>query len=453
MRIARRLLDSRLSLGLVPAFVLGSLMACSSDEDVVLGEDAGDAGADVGAPPEASTADAVEDAGTEAAPRPPPAVLPKSDAGAPPVVCATSPCAKSLVTTLNSEGFCALLDDGTVACWGQNDVGQLGRGAAAGTVSSPTPMRVPALANIVALDHTCAVDASGATWCWGKGSFLQSTTLATTTQTSPIKLTIDPATKVAMTVSTACAGVEGGVVCWGTNENGQVALPAPGAKTNVPLTARAIAMPDGAPIRELRAGSAAFVLRDDGTLVTWGASPPLGRVSSLFPDPYPNPVELAGVSSIDIEGQNACAVAEGIAYCWGSANDGFNNGALDTPLDRALPEPIATPEPLVQIATTRNTGIASTPQRQCACGVSGAVYCWGNNASGQAGDGTTTYAPTPVKVTGLPDPAAQVRTTPTSTCALLTSGKVFCWGNNDYGQLGSGKSTRPVLVPQEIVSP
>ncbi len=454
MCTARRFPDSRFVglASLALSVIAGAMAACSTEEDVLLGADV-DAGGDIEAGADPSTLDASgEETGTDGA-APPAVVLPRSDAGAPPVVCTSTPCAKALVTTLNSEGFCVLLDDGTVACWGQNESGQLGRGAGAGTIS-PTPARVPGLTDVVALDHTCAVDTSGRAWCWGKGPFLRSTTQPTTTQTSPIELALPPVTKIAITESTACAvTAEGGVLCWGTNEDGQVAVPTPGAKTNVPLTPQPTAILQGAPVRTLRLGSASFLLRSDGTLLTWGASPPLGRVSSLFPDPYPGAIALAGVSSIDIEGSNACAVAEGIGHCWGAAYDSVSNEQLDNVLDRALPEPVATPEPLVQIATTRNTGIATMPQRQCAAAVSGAVYCWGNNASGQAGDGTTAYAAKPVKVAGLPAPAAEVRTTPLATCALLTTGKVFCWGHNDTGQLGSGKITRPSLVPQEIVSP
>jgi len=86
-------------------------------------------------------------------------------------------------------------------------------------------------------------------------------------------------------------------------------------------------------------------------------------------------------------------------------------------------------------------------------GASGSVYCWGNNASGQAGDGTKEYAFEAVKVEGLPEPAAEVKTTADTTCALLTNGKVFCWGANYYGQLGNGEIKVRSLVPQEVVLP
>ena len=86
-------------------------------------------------------------------------------------------------------------------------------------------------------------------------------------------------------------------------------------------------------------------------------------------------------------------------------------------------------------------------------GASGSLYCWGDNRAGQVGDGTRDYALAPIKIEGLPGPVAQVRTTPQATCALLTSGRVFCWGDDSFGQLGGGRLRFPSLVPQEVVLP
>ena len=72
---------------------------------------------------------------------------------------------------------------------------------------------------------------------------------------------------------------------------------------------------------------------------------------------------------------------------------------------------------------------------------------------GQAGDGTKEFALSAVRVQGLPAPAAEVKVMPYSTCALLTSGKVYCWGNNAHGQLGSTTPTLSVSVPREVVLP
>ena len=202
-------------------------------------------------------------------------------------------------------------------------------------------------------------------------------------------------------------------------------------------------MPSGAPIRNVTVGEAAFVVRADGTTWSWGKNPPLGRVSSLSPDPLPSEISIRHVTSLDVAVGRACATLAGSGYCWG------RTWTFDGQLDHALPRLVVAPEPLVHIATS----MLAREYRWCAVGASGDVYCWGSNAIGQAGDGTKEHAYYTVRVKGLPAPAAQVKTTPTSTCALLTTGKVYCWGSNAYGQLGSGMFKVPSLVPQEVVLP
>jgi alpha-tubulin suppressor-like RCC1 family protein len=74
------------------------------------------------------------------------------------------------------------------------------------------------------------------------------------------------------------------------------------------------------------------------------------------------------------------------------------------------------------------------------CGLTdrGGVMCWGSNSNGQLGDGTTTDRYTPVAVKGLSAGVKAVSAGTTHTCALLTTGGVKCWGNNNRGQLGDG---------------
>ncbi len=440
----RQRLDRSSARALVVAAILaavGAAASCASNEGAVR-EAVIDAAADAPRVDDATVdAPTFQEAGTV-------------DDGPLPVNCTSKPCATSLVTTLGadvddrSQGFCALLDDGTVACWGANGAGQLGRGEDASTLDSANAERVVGLSHVVSLDHTCAVDDSGGVWCWGTGPFLRSDAAVVTTERAPVKLDLPPATKVGVGHATACATVSDGVVCWGSNADAQLrplgAADDGGLPTLVPV-------PSGAPGRALAVGKATFVLREDGTLVTWGGNPPIGRLSPIFPDPNPRDVELAGVVSVDLVYDNACATAGGTGYCWGAPLP-----RTSSPVDRALPEPVVTPEPIVQIATTRTY---ATPHddmqryRWCASAISGAVYCWGLNDSGQAGDGTQDYAFDAIKVEALPGSAAQVKTTPDTTCALLTTGKVYCWGSNYNGQLGNGENRGRVLTPVEVVLP
>src|SRR6202022_3664274 len=88
----------------------------------------------------------------------------------------------------------------------------------------------------------------------------------------------------------------------------------------------------------------------------------------------------------------------------------------------------------------------------------GSVWCWGQNQFGQLGDGTTVDKSTPVKVS-LPGPAAQVSAggavtfgagnLEAHTCAAMKDGSAYCWGLNDFGQLGVGNKTS-TTAPQAL---
>jgi len=95
------------------------------------------------------------------------------------------------------------------------------------------------------------------------------------------------------------------------------------------------------------------------------------------------------------------------------------------------------------------TAVAAGAQHTCAVTGHGAVQCWGENSSGQLGDGTTTDRATPVPVSGFGSGAVAVTAGEYHTCALTSAGAVWCWGANDSGQLGDGTMTNrltPVIV-------
>jgi alpha-tubulin suppressor-like RCC1 family protein len=105
------------------------------------------------------------------------------------------------------------------------------------------------------------------------------------------------------------------------------------------------------------------------------------------------------------------------------------------------------------ITTVTSGSIASiNTGGNATCGVttSGVAYCWGNNSLGQLGNGTTTNSTTPIKVAGgLTFSSVSAGSLQYYACGLATTGAAYCWGYNDYGQLGTGNltnSTRPVAV-------
>lgn len=104
----------------------------------------------------------------------------------------------------------------------------------------------------------------------------------------------------------------------------------------------------------------------------------------------------------------------------------------------------------IALGDYRHDGGADAFGRGCAATSAGAVWCWGENDHGQAGDGTTTLRAAPAKVEGLAEPIVRVEVTRGTTCALGVSGRIWCWGDDAFGQRGQKrpftKDPLPLLV-------
>ncbi|MBX3200764.1 MAG: hypothetical protein KF894_21685 [Labilithrix sp.] len=371
------------------------------------------------------------------------ASAPPSDAGAPRaqpspfrVTCTEKPCAVGLsADSVGGAAFCALLDDGRVVCWGSNVEGVLGRPVHDGGPLDAIglPDFVEGVSGAVALASTCALLADGTVQCWGPGA-----------ETLPFT----GVTRLSKGYTNRCAVV--GPLEWSCIEGTYAPGPDGGAPALYPQ--RSFQAPAGSPLREVFVGNvvstgwlasdATLLLREDGTLLSSGSRNFIGRETSLFPvDPHFDAVALANVTDIDV-GDCVCAIAGGEAYCWGSRNTAVY------PED-ALPRHVGFPEPLVRVSAVGFIPSEGAFRRLCAIGASGAVYCSGPNSAGQAGDGTRATAFVPVRVKDLNEPAVDVVAARTSTCALVESGKIYCWGSGVAGALGNGYATdelTPMLV-------
>lgn len=100
--------------------------------------------------------------------------------------------------------------------------------------------------------------------------------------------------------------------------------------------------------------------------------------------------------------------------------------------------------------------VSAGGRHACAVTPGGALRCWGDNAAGQLGTGGAGgSSATPVAVPGPGDGSswADVAAGNTHTCAVTTTGRAYCWGDNGTGQLGDGGTQSrgaPAAVDTEL---
>jgi alpha-tubulin suppressor-like RCC1 family protein/ligand-binding sensor domain-containing protein len=184
------------------------------------------------------------------------------------------------------------------------------------------------------------------------------------------------------------------------------------------------------------------VVTAGGGAKCWGAnSGGLGDgVSSL--SSVPRDVQnVSGVQSIATGLFHICAITTGGAVkCWGENSAGQVGDSTTTSRTTAVD---------VSGLASGAKSLAVGTRHSCVVTTGGGAKCWGDNTSGQLGDGTTTNRKTPVDVSGLTSGVLSLAAGDLHTCALLASGGVKCWGSNSEGRLGDGTSvdrSTPVSV-------
>jgi alpha-tubulin suppressor-like RCC1 family protein len=338
---------------------------------------------------------------------------------------------------------CALMAaDGSLLCWGDNTSGQLGSGTTGG--QSASPQAVPGLSGLQAVSagstHTCALTSGGAAQCWGANSQGQLGDNSQTTRPSPVAVTgLDSGvTAISAGWSFTCAVVNGAAKCWGVNFQSQLGNP---VYLNSPVPVDVTGLGSGVTAIEA-GGQHACALTTAGAVLCWGNGPQLGDgVGKLSAVPVSVTGMSAGATQLSAGYSHTCAVTPQGGVCWGLNNEGQLGGGAD-PGYQALPRDVLG---LTSGALAVSTGADHT----CALTTAGGIKCWGGNAEGQLGDGSTINRGVPVVVSGMTGGMHAVSAGYYFTCALSDLGAVWCWGLNSSGQLGDGTTEgrlQPVAV-------
>jgi alpha-tubulin suppressor-like RCC1 family protein/serine/threonine protein kinase len=311
----------------------------------------------------------------------------------------------------DAQHSCVILNGGGTFCWGNNAFGQSGQSITTSPLCSVTDggqvtssscvlrpsavIGLPATAVVknfaMGHGHTCSIADVGVVRCWGRNTEGQvgnggaSSTCAVGSSNvacvlTPTVIPMEPCIRLTAGASHTCAATEGQVLCWGWNPRGQVG---------------------------------------DGTVAVNRPTPTivLGGDGGAF-----------NAISIACGGLHSCAVSStGTLWCWGDNEHGqIGDGTV---LVRLSPVAIAS---VAGVMSAVSAGSGHT------CGITktGSLKCWGQNNYGQLGQGSTSsYLLTPTDVPGIADLVA-LSLGAWHTCAVTMDGKLYCWGLNDFGQLG-----------------
>jgi alpha-tubulin suppressor-like RCC1 family protein len=311
-----------------------------------------------------------------------------------------------VVLALAVPAALAASQPGAAWAWGNNSDGQLGNGSVTRYGGVATPGQVHDLAGVIALaggqNFSLALKSDGTVWSWGNSGWGQLGTGAYGASTLPVQVS-------ALTGITAIAAgrlhglavkSDGSVWGWGFNYYGQVGSDSKRGNVLSPLQ-----VPGLRGVRAIAAGGDfSLALKTDGTVWAWGYDG-LGELGNGTSDEnqHPIPSQVQGLSAVTA----------------------------------------------IAAATTGDHSLALLPDET--------LRAWGSNIRGQLGATTTTTcssyrwrcSKTPLRVRGLSGVGA-IAAGGSHSLALKTDGTAWAWGDNGYGQLGTGASYRPHLTPAQV---
>jgi prepilin-type N-terminal cleavage/methylation domain-containing protein len=312
---------------------------------------------------------------------------------------------------------------------------------------------VLAKSSAIGSSFTCTVTSSpvGGAKCWGLNANGQLGSNGTTNSSIPLDVTglTSGVARIATGGAFACAVTTGGgVKCWGLNSNGQLGN---GTLTQSLTPVDVTGLSSG--VSELSGGTAYMcALMVAGTVKCWGDNGygQLGNDSTVRSSVPVDVLGLTGVTVLAGGDTHICAVANGGAKCWGNntyGDDGDNNGngggGGQNMTDAHIPVDVLG-------LTSGVIDISAGLAHSCAVTSSGAVWCWGYNSTGQLGINpvSNNYSHTAVQVPSLTSGVSKVTAGSGSTCITTLTGSAKCWGDNTYGQLGNNSQVTTYIPVQ-----
>lgn len=265
---------------------------------------------------------------------------------------------------------------------------------------------------------------------------------------------------VALGSTHSCGIYNAAIYCWGSSGSGVLANnDATGSAFTTPQAAITSGALSGKVPTSLASSSYGVCAVASGEAYCWGIGTTfrLGNgTSANSPVAVLATGALTGrtVVSVGASYSNSCAIADGRPYCWGNGTSGRNGD--NATANRTTPVAVTYSGvlnglTLTSIATASPS--STSDGHSCTLATNGQVYCWGVGASGRLGNNATTNSSVPVavNVSGVLSGKTVTKITAGGnfSCAMTSEGRAYCWGANNYGQLGNSSTTTssvPVAV-------
>ncbi len=359
---------------------------------------------------------------------------------------------------------CAVGVDRALYCWGNNAAAQLGT-ADQEDHFIPTEAIVPSMRwerVSAGRFHSCGIaakDGERRLYCWGSNGSGQLGTGDDRSGPKPLEVkgAYTDWLQVTSGISHSCAirseGGRNGLYCWGENKAGQAGDPS----FNIVQVPRPLMGKQYGWVYVTGGFSHTCAIRDEEgkkKLYCWGANSDGQLGLGVVDRAHAEPAEVSGGfddwTAVSGGYYHTCGIRdEGGSrklYCWGNGGTGQRG---DEGSGKKL-----TP---VSLAGTNDSwrALAAGSNHTCAIrdeGTERMLYCWGDNRYGQLGAGGMDRSNKPVKLQSSYSDWSQMSAGETHTCAVRDNGgrhQLFCWGRNQYGQLGDG-SDESRFAPIEV---
>lgn len=332
------------------------------------------------------------------------------------------------------DNSCGVKQDGTVWCWGSGQLAQQRPGEEAQSMLTPTRVTgLPAAKAVsVGVSNACAIDRIDRLFCWGPGAALLGLGLEHYPRAAQPQLVdgLPAVRQVSFSFGICALTLAGDLYCWGRGEWTGL-----GTTDVVPYPRKHDGLPRLATVdfgwRHACAASSG------GSLWCWGHNDygqlGNGSVSPQVPYLTPQRVSVPSVSDVSAGWYHTCALTQpGVPWCWGTgkvtgrpAGDPFSLRTIPGAVQGA---------PAIRRLTTYGW-------HQCAESVADELWCWGENLYQQLGnadaDSGGSVAPVRSALAGVQQAAGGLA----HTCAIDQQQELFCWGHNAYGQIGIGTTS------------